>query len=71
MPNCHEWDENRALPRELWNKCFEAGWLPGVIGPPWPTEYIGSNISGKVKPEEFDNFHEMILLDEVIFFFYK
>jgi alkylation response protein AidB-like acyl-CoA dehydrogenase len=36
-----------------------------VIGPPWPTKYIGGNICGGVKPEEFDSFHELILIDEV------
>jgi len=24
-PNAHEWDENKAIPRELYKKCFQAG----------------------------------------------
>ena len=35
------------------------------MGPPWPTEYAGSHVAGGIKPEEFDSFHELILLDEV------
>jgi len=44
---------------------ISSGWLPAVAGLPWSTEYAGSNIIGGVKPEEFDVFHELILVDEV------
>jgi alkylation response protein AidB-like acyl-CoA dehydrogenase len=64
-PYCHEWDEKKALPREMYRKAYEAGWLPAVAGCPWPTEYVGTNIAGGVKPEEFDVFHELILVDEL------
>lgn len=30
-----------------------------------PVEYVGTNIAGGVKPEEWDTFHEYILLDEM------
>ncbi len=65
MPYAHQWDESRSLPKELYQKAYKAGWLPGVCGCPWPTEYAGSFIAGGVKPEEFDHFHELILIDEV------
>lgn len=52
MPHCHEWDEARQLPRELYTKAFQAGWLPGVCGRPWPVDLAGSAIAGGVKPEE-------------------
>jgi len=64
-PFCHQWDEQKSIPKELWKKCFEAGWMPGVVGPPWPVEYVGSNIAGGIKPEEFDTFHELIMGDEL------
>jgi alkylation response protein AidB-like acyl-CoA dehydrogenase len=35
MPYAHDWDEAKAMPRDIWRKCAEAGWLAGVIGPPW------------------------------------
>lgn len=63
-PYCFEWDEKKALPKEIFRKCFQAGWLPGVVGF-WPTEYAGSKIMGGIKPEEFDVFHELIILDEL------
>lgn len=64
-PNCHAWDEAKAIPREVYKKCYEAGWLPGVVGAGWPTQLVGRNIAGGVQPEEWDYFHEMIIHDEV------
>lgn len=63
-PNCHEWDESRKIPGDLQRKCAEAGFFAGVLGF-WPTEFVGKNIAGGVKPEEWDAFHELILLDEL------
>lgn len=65
MPFTHEWDEEKRVPRELLNRCYEAGFLPGVVGPPWRVEYSGTKIAGGIKPEEFDSFHELILYDEM------
>eukprot|EP01125_Pyxidicula_operculata_P019259 TRINITY_DN696_c1_g1_i1.p1 TRINITY_DN696_c1_g1~~TRINITY_DN696_c1_g1_i1.p1 ORF type:complete len:517 (-),score=74.53 TRINITY_DN696_c1_g1_i1:102-1652(-) len=65
MPFTHEWETQGHIPKGLALNCYEAGFLPGVIGPPWPTEYVGSRIGGGVKPEEFDSFHELILFDEL------
>lgn len=64
-PFCHQWDEEKRVPKELYRKCYEAGWLPGVVGAPWPTEYAGDKIAGGIKPSEFDAFTELILVDEV------
>lgn len=64
-PFCHEWDEKKALPKELYSKAFRAGLLPGVVGAPWSVEFGGTHIAGGVKPEEFDAFHELIMIDEI------
>jgi len=65
IPFAHEWDETKRMPSGVLKACFDAEWLPGVIGAPWPVEYVGSNIVGGVSPEEFDAFYELILIDEV------
>lgn len=65
VPNVQRWDEAKKLPKEIHRKCFEAGWLPGVVGHHWPTEYAGDKIAGGVRPEEYDAFHELIIMDEV------
>lgn len=66
MPYTHEWDEAKAIPRELYAKVAKAGILPAVCGVPWPGQYVPDIAPpGGVKPEEFDTFHELILTDEV------
>jgi alkylation response protein AidB-like acyl-CoA dehydrogenase len=39
MPFTFEWDEAKAVPKELFEKCYKAGWLAAVVGPPWQTKY--------------------------------
>jgi len=65
MPFTYQWDEAKAVPKELFEKCHQAGWLGAVVGAPWQTKYAGEKIAGGVKPEEFDVFHELIAIDEV------
>ena len=36
MPYCHEWDEAKTLPKSLFEKAAQAGWLPVCVGA-WPT----------------------------------
>ena len=56
-PFCSEWDEKKAVPRELFKKAYEAGLLPGVVGAPWPEEYAGPWQGDGT----FNHFHELIL----------
>jgi len=55
MPFCHEWDENGTYPHELHEKAYNAGILAAI----WPPEYGGT------PPENFDAFHDLILVDEL------
>eukprot|EP01112_Ceratiomyxa_fruticulosa_P023165 TRINITY_DN874_c0_g2_i2.p1 TRINITY_DN874_c0_g2~~TRINITY_DN874_c0_g2_i2.p1 ORF type:complete len:320 (-),score=80.20 TRINITY_DN874_c0_g2_i2:781-1740(-) len=65
IPYVHAWDESKQAPKELYKKAFEAGILPGIVGGKWPTEYIGDHIVGGIKPSEFDEFHELIIISEI------
>jgi len=68
IPNCHEWDEAKQLPRELFEKVAEIGWLGGCIGAPFPSKYCsppGGKILGCVEPKDFDVFHELIGTEEL------
>jgi hypothetical protein len=40
------------MPKELFAKCANAGWLGGVVGAPWRSEFAGTKLAGGVKPEE-------------------
>eukprot|EP00193_Tetraselmis_chui_P005801 CAMPEP_0177768086 /NCGR_PEP_ID=MMETSP0491_2-20121128/9519_1 /TAXON_ID=63592 /ORGANISM="Tetraselmis chuii, Strain PLY429" /LENGTH=673 /DNA_ID=CAMNT_0019284841 /DNA_START=39 /DNA_END=2060 /DNA_ORIENTATION=+ len=59
IPNAHEWDENKAMPKEIFRKAAQVGLLACTVGVPWPTEYAGPG------PDGFDYFHELILIDEL------
>merc|ERR1711871_861062 len=61
IPNVARWEQEGAVPREVHQKAFEAGWLPGAAGGPWPTQYAG----GKEGPEGFNVWHEAIVMDEL------
>jgi alkylation response protein AidB-like acyl-CoA dehydrogenase len=58
-------DEAKTFPKEVFISAAKAGILPALIGPPWPTEYVGTTIAGGIKPEEVDYFHELIFVDEL------
>jgi len=65
MPFCHEWDENKRIPKELFQECAKAGILPGVTGGPWNQAHSDAPPPAGIKPEEFDVFHELIICDEL------
>jgi len=64
-PFTFEWDEQKELPRELFNKAAQAGWLGGCCGAPWQTKWAGDKLVGGIKPEQFDAFHEQIGTEEL------
>ena len=41
-PYCHDWDEEKKLPKELFIKAAQAGILQGVVGGEWPSEYTSA-----------------------------
>jgi len=55
LPFVHEWDEAGTYPPELHQKAYAAG----IYGAIWPKEYGGT------PPEDFDAFHDLILVDEL------
>ncbi|CAO3588444.1 unnamed protein product [Absidia cylindrospora] len=64
-PFCHEWDEAKQLPRELYVKAAKAGILAACIGEVSDPSMIPYPLPGGVKYEDFDAFHRMITLDEL------
>jgi predicted heme/steroid binding protein len=63
MPYVSEWEEAREVPVEIRKKCGQAGMLCGFVSE-WRKEYAPVGIPGGVKPEEYDMFHEFILVEE-------
>jgi len=59
MLNVKKWEDNYRIPKEVIHDMGKQGLLAGVVGY-WPKEFIG--MAG---PDNYDNFHELILIDEV------
>eukprot|EP00397_Hematodinium_sp_SG-2012_P045514 GEMP01051148.1.p1 GENE.GEMP01051148.1~~GEMP01051148.1.p1 ORF type:complete len:425 (+),score=96.76 GEMP01051148.1:24-1277(+) len=58
-PNVHDWEVAKAIPKDVYEKAYEAGLLPCVVGP------RGFELVDCRAPEGFDYFHEMIFIDEL------
>lgn len=63
-PNVTEWDEKKEVPREIFLEAGRRGYLAGLLGVHYPTEYTKSRVKS-VAPEQWDLFHEMIVTDEM------
>eukprot|EP01006_Ploeotia_vitrea_P044163 TRINITY_DN66815_c6_g9_i1.p1 TRINITY_DN66815_c6_g9~~TRINITY_DN66815_c6_g9_i1.p1 ORF type:complete len:525 (-),score=279.30 TRINITY_DN66815_c6_g9_i1:461-1987(-) len=55
MPHVHTWDEQGTYPPDLHERAYKAG----IYGAIWPREFGGT------PPEQFDAFHDLILVDEL------
>lgn len=64
MPYVNEWDENYRVPEEIFQDLGKRGYLAGLTGLPYDTKY-GKYRCASVKPEEWDGFHEMVVVDEL------
>ncbi|KAI1397972.1 acyl-CoA dehydrogenase NM domain-like protein [Hypoxylon fuscum] len=63
-PNVTEWDEKKEVPREIFLEAGRRGYLAGLLGVHYPTEYVKNHVKS-VAPEQWDLFHEMIITDEL------
>ncbi|KAL6870453.1 acyl-CoA dehydrogenase/oxidase [Trichoderma novae-zelandiae] len=63
-PYVTEWDEAKRVPEEIYREMGRRGYLAGLLGIKYPTEYVPSGIKS-VAPEQWDLFHEMIITDEL------
>ncbi|KAM4064557.1 cytochrome b5-like heme/steroid binding domain-containing protein [Hirsutella rhossiliensis] len=62
-PNVTEWDEAKRVPEEIYKEMGRRGYLAGLLGIKFPTQYAAAVKS--VPPEKWDLFHEMLLTDEL------
>ncbi|TKA54290.1 hypothetical protein B0A53_03382 [Rhodotorula sp. CCFEE 5036] len=67
-PNALAWDQAKQIPPEEYKRIADAGILAGVAAGStgWPSEYAkGIPVPGGIKPEEWDAFHNLIVIDEL------
>lgn len=65
IPNVHRWDESKKIPKEFFVQGAKLGFLPIAVGPPWPAKYVNGPPPCGIKAEEYDEFHELIFIDEI------
>lgn len=63
-PFLNEWDEAKRVPEEIYQDMGKRGYLAGLIGVHFPTQYTKNRIAS-VAPEHWDLMHELILTDEL------
>lgn len=64
-PYIDDWEEDGEIPAEIYKKFGEAGFIAAGCGiPVYPKNYTDRRLQ-TVSPEEFDPFHETILVDEI------
>ncbi|KAI8609748.1 putative acyl-CoA dehydrogenase [Chytriomyces sp. MP71] len=65
LPHIYEWDTEGKVPLSVYRKFGEVGFLSCIIGVfPWP-EYVPHTPPVGIKPQEWDMFHELVVLDEM------
>ncbi|EPB90036.1 acyl-CoA dehydrogenase [Mucor circinelloides 1006PhL] len=65
MPNCHEWDEAKKIPSELFIKAAKAGILGAVVSFGGEAKYLPYPLPAGIPLEEWDAFHSVIVTDEL------
>ncbi|GAA5829104.1 hypothetical protein JCM5353_005282 [Sporobolomyces roseus] len=67
-PNAHEWDQAKEIPPVEYKRVADFGILAAVAagGTGWPHEYAqGIAVPGGIDPNEWDAFHNLVMLDEL------
>lgn len=63
-PFVGDWDEARKVPDAIYKAMGTRGYLAGLMGMHYPTEYTDNRIAS-VPAEKWDLFHELLLTDEL------
>jgi len=63
-PYVGEWDEARKVPDEIYKAMGTRGYLAGLMGMHYPTDYTDNRVKS-VPAEKWDLFHELLLTDEL------
>lgn len=64
MPYTTEWEEAKRVPEEIYREIGEKGWLAGLMGANYPKHLVKNTVKS-VPPEKWDQFHELIITDEL------
>ena len=63
-PNCHEWDEQKSIPKSVFQEFAKSGLANTVCGPILQPQDITYSLPCGLTAKTFDVFHELIIVDE-------
>jgi len=64
MPNVNEWDATKTIPEKVYKAFGDKGYLAGLMGTGYPKHLVKTSVKS-VAPEKWDQFHELIITDEL------
>lgn len=64
LPNVNEWEDSKRIPEHIYQTVAEKGWLAGLMGTKYPTHLVKNTVKS-VPPEKWDQFHELVITDEL------
>jgi len=64
MPFANEWDAAKQIPESLYKSIGHRGYLAGLMGAGYP-KHLTKNTVKSVPPEKWNQFHELIVTDEL------
>lgn len=67
IPHCEEWERNGSVPAEAIRNHSTLGYMAVSVYPLAVEQIkdIGQRLPGDIKPEEWDGFHDLIVIDEI------
>ncbi|KAI7903331.1 acyl-CoA dehydrogenase/oxidase [Cokeromyces recurvatus] len=65
MPNCHEWDEAKQIPKDMFIKAAKAGILAAVVTHDVGHTKLPFGLPAGIEPNQWDSFHSLIVIDEL------
>ena len=66
VPHCPKWEAQGYIDDDAWALHSKLGYVAVSIYPLAPSEfYRGQRLPGDIKPEDWDGFHDLIVIDEI------
>ncbi|KAG9817786.1 hypothetical protein KCU63_g18716, partial [Aureobasidium melanogenum] len=65
LPNCHDWENQGEVPPQVLRRHAELGYQAAAVYPMMKGHLSGVNLPGGVSCEEWDAFHDLIVIDEI------
>ncbi|KAH0341882.1 acyl-CoA dehydrogenase NM domain-like protein, partial [Aureobasidium melanogenum] len=65
LPSCHDWENQGQVPPQVLKRHAELGYQAAAVYPMMKGHLSGVNLPGGVSCEEWDAFHDLIVIDEI------